>query len=201
MSLTRSCSQRLLQYDLRRSCYYCWFCGYYFPQRLRRWVSHLRCYSKIDRSDFRQYPNTKFQLTFFNYLLVALPASVLMLVICWIWLQIRYGLIQWSGCQNRSSNEVNERLKRILKRQYDELGSVGYVVDAFSIPNNRIWIWFFIVQLEWRDCHWTFSHCCSTVDYTGSRWNVRRRLVSPLSIRVRIDRRLILLDFFALEDM
>lgn len=72
--------------------------------------------------DFRQYPKTQFRLTFFNYLLVALPASALMLVICWLWLQIRFGLIQWSVCQNRSSNEVNERLKRTLKRQYDELG-------------------------------------------------------------------------------
>ena len=48
-----------------------------------------------------------------------------MLVICWLWLQIRFGLIQWSVCQNRSSNEVNERLKRTLKRQYDELGRLG----------------------------------------------------------------------------
>ena len=70
----------------------------------------------------RQYIGTKFHLTFFNYLLVALPASLLMLVFCWIWLQIRYGLIQWPLCKRRSSNEVNIHLQQIIKRQYNELG-------------------------------------------------------------------------------
>jgi di/tricarboxylate transporter len=73
----------------------------------------------------RQYIDTNFHLTFFNYLLVALPASALMLIICWVWLQIRYGLIQ----KNRSSNEVNKHLERTIKRQYTEL---GYLRQVYS---------------------------------------------------------------------
>ncbi len=61
---------------------------------------------------------------------MALPASALMLIFCWIWLQIHYGLIQWSICKNRSSNEINEHLKRTLKRQYNELGYLRQV-DLF----------------------------------------------------------------------
>jgi len=80
----------------------------------------------------REYMDTNFHLTFFNYLLVALPASALMLIFCWIWLQIRYGLIEWSICKKRSSNQLNEHLKRILKRQYNELGSLRQVYSFLN---------------------------------------------------------------------
>ncbi len=83
-------------------------------------------------STVRQYMDTNFHLTFFNYLLVALPASALMLILCWIWLQIRYGLIEWSICKKRSSNQLNEHLKRILKRQYNELGSIRQVYSFLN---------------------------------------------------------------------
>jgi di/tricarboxylate transporter len=85
-------------------------------------------------STVRQYTDTNFHLTFFNYLLVALPASFLMLILSWIWLQIRYGLIEWPICKNRSSNEVNEHLRRTLKRQYNEL---GYLRQIYSFLNKE----------------------------------------------------------------
>ncbi len=58
---------------------------------------------------------------------MALPASLLMLIFCWIWLQIRYGLIQWPFCNKRSSNEVNLHLEQTIKRQYNELGLLRQV--------------------------------------------------------------------------
>jgi hypothetical protein len=73
---------------------------------------------------FREYKNTNFRITFSNYFLAALPAGALMLIFCWIWLQIRYGLFQWPTGNNQSSNGRNEHVKQSLKRQYNELGSL-----------------------------------------------------------------------------
>lgn len=72
---------------------------------------------------FRQYDDDEFHLTFFNYSLVAVPASILMLIGCWGWLLIYYKLITWPYRQrDRSTNDLNDNLKKIIKRQYKELG-------------------------------------------------------------------------------
>ncbi|CAF3622495.1 unnamed protein product [Adineta steineri] len=42
-----------------------------------------------------QYANTNFRLTFLNYLLLTLPTVVLMMISCWLWLQIRFNYHGW----------------------------------------------------------------------------------------------------------
>lgn len=73
-----------------------------------------------------QYDDDEFDLTFFNYSLVAIPASILMLIACWSWLLIYYKLIQWPCCRDRSKNELDNNLKKVIKRQYNELGRLGW---------------------------------------------------------------------------
>lgn len=73
----------------------------------------------------REYKNTNFRITFSNYLVVALPTSALMLIFCWIWLQIRYGLIKWPICKNRSLDGVNEHMRQVIKQKYDEFAPMG----------------------------------------------------------------------------
>jgi len=46
-----------------------------------------------------------------------------MLIACWGWLMIYYKLITWPCRQrDRSTNDLNDNLKKIIKRQYNELG-------------------------------------------------------------------------------
>ncbi|UJR18673.1 hypothetical protein I4U23_005580 [Adineta vaga] len=90
-----------------------------------------------------EYKNTNFHITFFNYFLAALPASALMLIFCWIWLQIRYGLFQWPTGSRQSLNENNEHVKRSLKRQYNELGSLQWnelIVTGVFFITVVLWI-------------------------------------------------------------
>lgn len=37
---------------------------------------------------YSRYHGTGFRITFVNFLLLALPVAVIMLVLCWLWLQI-----------------------------------------------------------------------------------------------------------------
>ncbi|CAF1052981.1 unnamed protein product [Rotaria sp. Silwood1] len=43
-----------------------------------------------------QYANTNFRITFLNYLIFVLPVVVLMMITCWLWLQIRYNFHGWN---------------------------------------------------------------------------------------------------------
>lgn len=63
-----------------------------------------------------------------------------MLIACWIWLQIRYSLIEWPFSKKRRSNEINEHLKRILKQQYKDLGGLQYVLDHILIVGKYVFI-------------------------------------------------------------
>jgi di/tricarboxylate transporter len=36
------------------------------------------------------YKDTDFRINFLNFLLFALPVAVIMLVLCWLWLQLLY---------------------------------------------------------------------------------------------------------------
>lgn len=68
-----------------------------------------------------------------------------MLIVCWIWLQIRYGLVNWPFSKKQALNEVNEHLKQTLKRQYNELGKLQYVDQ---ILNKELKILFPYFQME-----------------------------------------------------
>ncbi|CAF1318807.1 unnamed protein product [Rotaria sordida] len=92
-----------------------------------------------------QYANTNFRITFLNYLLFVLPVVVLMMITCWLWLQIRYNyhdLLPWCFCKYRSSNDVDKQLKKTLRRQYNELGFLQWnegIVLALFLTTVTLW--------------------------------------------------------------
>ncbi|CAF0824090.1 unnamed protein product [Adineta steineri] len=93
-----------------------------------------------------QYANTNFRLTFLNYLLLTLPTVVLMMISCWLWLQIRFnyhGLIQSCCSRNSMLNARDEHLKQTLRRQYNELGPLQWkegVVAILFLSAIVLWI-------------------------------------------------------------
>ncbi|CAF0837749.1 unnamed protein product [Adineta steineri] len=93
-----------------------------------------------------QYANTNFRLTFLNYLLLTLPTVVLMMISCWLWLQIRFnyhGLIQSCCSKNSMLNARDEHLKQTLRRQYNELGPLQWkegVVAILFLSAIVLWI-------------------------------------------------------------
>ncbi|CAF1207129.1 unnamed protein product [Adineta steineri] len=79
-----------------------------------------------------------FQISFANFLLWGLPIGIVMLVLCWLWLQIVY---------NRRGSNINETesrkdLKSLLKQQYKDLGPVSWQEGTVSIL-------FVVVVLLW----------------------------------------------------
>ncbi|CAF0991701.1 unnamed protein product [Didymodactylos carnosus] len=74
-----------------------------------------------------RYSGTDFKITFQNFLSFALPAAVIMLVFCWMWLQLLFNtkeLFQW-----RITNELREAqndLHNMLRQQYKDLGTPSW---------------------------------------------------------------------------
>ncbi|UJR22011.1 hypothetical protein I4U23_025078 [Adineta vaga] len=69
------------------------------------------------------YKNTAFRINFLNFLLFALPVALLMLVVCWLWLQIYYNtkeFFQWRA--DLESQAVQADLRAMLNKQYTDLG-------------------------------------------------------------------------------
>ncbi|CAF1545528.1 unnamed protein product, partial [Adineta steineri] len=89
-----------------------------------------------------QYKNTAFRINFLNFLLFALPVALLMLVICWLWLQIYFNTKEFKEIEYKflifliwfflhrffqfrtdpESQAIQADLKLMLLKQYHDLG-------------------------------------------------------------------------------
>ncbi|CAF1592513.1 unnamed protein product, partial [Adineta ricciae] len=69
------------------------------------------------------YKNSAFRINFLNFLLFALPVALLMLVLCWLWLQIQYNAKELFQCRvDPESQSIQADLKAMLVKQYQDLG-------------------------------------------------------------------------------
>ncbi|CAF2577644.1 unnamed protein product [Rotaria sp. Silwood2] len=70
-----------------------------------------------------QYKNTAFRINFLNFLLFALPVALLMLVLCWLWLQIYYNFKELFQFRvDEATKAAQADLKAMLIQQYRDLG-------------------------------------------------------------------------------
>ena len=88
-----------------------------------------------------EYKGTAFHVNFLNFLLFALPVALIMLVLCWLWLQILYNgkefvlfismidylyfniYSRFFQCRtDPQTREVADSLKLMLQQQYKDLG-------------------------------------------------------------------------------
>ncbi|CAF1207164.1 unnamed protein product [Adineta steineri] len=85
-----------------------------------------------------------FQISFANFLLWGLPIGIVMLVLCWLWLQIVYNRRGLFRCKRSNINETESRkdLKSLLKQQYKDLGPVSWQEGTVSVL-------FIVVVLLW----------------------------------------------------
>ncbi|CAF1490892.1 unnamed protein product [Rotaria magnacalcarata] len=85
-----------------------------------------------------------FKITFSNFMLFGLPLGVIMLVLCWLWLQILYNRKEFFHCKKDKNTRDSQRgLKTILKNQYDELGPYSWrerVVTILFIVLVVLWV-------------------------------------------------------------
>jgi len=73
---------------------------------------------------FSNYKNTAFRINFLNFLLFALPVALLMLVCCWLWLQLFYNTKEFFQFRaNESELSAQADLKAMLMQQYKDLGT------------------------------------------------------------------------------
>ncbi|CAF1303583.1 unnamed protein product [Adineta steineri] len=90
-----------------------------------------------------RYKDTNFHINFLNFLLFALPVAVLMLIACWIWLQIFYNRKEFFQCRtDAQTQELKRNLKAMLVKQYKELGKPNW--SEYSVA-----IVLFILVLLW----------------------------------------------------
>ncbi|CAF4098180.1 unnamed protein product, partial [Adineta steineri] len=84
------------------------------------------------------------QISFANFLLWGLPIGTIMLVLCWLWLQIVYNRKGLFRCKRSNANETESRrdLQTLLKQQYKDLGPVSWQEGTVSVL-------FVIVVLLW----------------------------------------------------
>ncbi|CAF3934021.1 unnamed protein product [Adineta steineri] len=70
-----------------------------------------------------KYDGTNFRINFLNFLLFALPVGVLMLVFCWLWLQLCYNRKELFQCRpSVEARKSQVKLKALLTKQYKDLG-------------------------------------------------------------------------------
>ncbi|UJR27182.1 hypothetical protein I4U23_008478 [Adineta vaga] len=71
----------------------------------------------------KTYKDTAFRVNFLNFLLFALPVAIIMLILCWLWLQILYNRKELCRCRkDPETREIETKLKAMLVKQYKELG-------------------------------------------------------------------------------
>ncbi|CAF3438039.1 unnamed protein product [Rotaria socialis] len=74
-----------------------------------------------------QYKNTAFRINFLNFLLFALPVALLMLVLCWLWLQIFYNFKELFQFRiDPETRAAQADLKAMLIKQYNDLGKPNW---------------------------------------------------------------------------
>jgi hypothetical protein len=111
-----------------------------FADRSTRKIGYF-CYLLIFFCFCSQYKNTAFRISFLNFLLFAFPVAFLMLILCWLWLQIFYNAKEFEEniCWNfelgfsvirffqfRPSEDdlaTQRDLKAMLIKQYKDLGT------------------------------------------------------------------------------
>ncbi|CAF3538017.1 unnamed protein product [Rotaria sp. Silwood1] len=70
-----------------------------------------------------QYKNTAFRINFLNFLLFAFPVALLMLVSCWLWLQVFYNFKELFQFHiDEATKAAQADLKAMLIQQYKDLG-------------------------------------------------------------------------------
>ncbi|CAF1236384.1 unnamed protein product [Adineta ricciae] len=86
-----------------------------------------------------------FEITFTNFLLFALPTGIIMLLCCWLWLQLLYNrqeLLFWLK-KDRKAIESQHHLRSVLKKQYEELGSFNwreYIITILFVSMVALWV-------------------------------------------------------------
>ncbi|CAF2044398.1 unnamed protein product [Rotaria magnacalcarata] len=83
--------------------------------------------------------STAFEVSFANFTLFAFPMSLILIVLCWFWLQLL--LFQWRKV-DASVQESQKHVQSILKQQYEALGSMNW-------QEGTIIILFFILLILW----------------------------------------------------
>ncbi|CAF4211952.1 unnamed protein product [Rotaria socialis] len=83
--------------------------------------------------------STAFEVSFANFTLFAFPMSLVLIVLCWFWLQLL--LFQWRKV-DASVQESQKHVQSILKQQYKALGSMSW-------QEGTIIILFFILLILW----------------------------------------------------
>ncbi|CAF1074317.1 unnamed protein product [Rotaria sordida] len=91
-----------------------------------------------------EYNGTGFRVNFLNFLLFALPTGILMLVVCWIWLQLCYNKKELFQCHySAERHKAQIKLKAILTKQYKDLGRPKWselVVAGIFVLLIVLWI-------------------------------------------------------------
>ncbi|CAF0755169.1 unnamed protein product [Adineta ricciae] len=91
-----------------------------------------------------RYKNTDFRVQFLDFLLYALPVSAIMLIFCWLWLQIYYNRREFFQCKkDAETQEIQADLKAMLVKKYKELGHPNwseYCVASIFVLTVVLWI-------------------------------------------------------------
>ncbi|CAM4983735.1 unnamed protein product [Rotaria socialis] len=91
-----------------------------------------------------KYGGTGFRINFLNFLFFALPVGILMLILCWFWLQWCYNKQELFQCRPPPEMfEVQTHLKAMLNKQYKDLGRPKWsevTVAAIFIMLIVLWV-------------------------------------------------------------
>ncbi|CAF0937900.1 unnamed protein product [Rotaria sp. Silwood1] len=90
------------------------------------------------------YKGTNFHVNFLNFLLFALPVGIIMLILCWLWLQILYSRQDLFKCRtDPEDREALADLKAMLIKQYNDLGKPNwseYTIGIIFIIMIILWV-------------------------------------------------------------
>ncbi|KAJ8313082.1 hypothetical protein KUTeg_010455 [Tegillarca granosa] len=78
----------------------------------------------------------KSPVTFATWMQFGLPLSAILLVILWFWMQVFF--LRCRGCcscckDGNKDDEVNNRVKAVIKEEYDKLGSISFAQGAVLV--------------------------------------------------------------------
>lgn len=80
-------------------------------------------------------------ITFANWMGFGVPTSLAMVLITWLWLQIVY--LGFRGCRSRTDPEKDERVRVVIRQQYQKLGPISFgqgAVMAHFLCLAILWI-------------------------------------------------------------
>ncbi|KAK7087215.1 hypothetical protein V1264_021291 [Littorina saxatilis] len=78
-------------------------------------------------------------VSYLRWMLFAFPLSLIMVILCWVWLVI---LFLRGSCLKKQSKEVSEAVKRVMQNEYKRLGEISFA-EAETL------MCFIIVALLW----------------------------------------------------